>query len=206
MTGNYDNVAPFYDKLSRLVFGKTIINAQKYLLTYIPANSNILIVGGGTGNILEEITHKHAAGLHITYVEISLNMLTLSRKRDVGDNQVQFIHQPIQEVDLQPVFDLVITPFLFDNFLPSTAEIVFNKVNAALKPGGCWLFADFQLNSKSTLHKWLLKSMYFFFRLLCKVETNRLYDIRPLFKSLYEEVACKTFFKNFIRSVVYQKH
>lgn len=208
MTGNYDNVAPFYDRLSRLVFGKAIMQAQKYLLAWIPANSNVLIVGGGTGQILEEITCRHPSGLHITYVEISANMLALSRKRNVGSNRVQFIHQPIQEVSLQPVFDVVITPFLFDNFLPSTSEIVFNQLHAALKPGSHWLFADFHLSEQSTRgQKWLLKSMYFFFGFLCNVETRRLYDMRPFFtREVYTEIACKTFYKKFIRSMVYRKY
>jgi hypothetical protein len=36
MPANYDNSASFYDRLSRLVFGKALVNAQAWLLPQIP--------------------------------------------------------------------------------------------------------------------------------------------------------------------------
>ena len=71
MAANYDNSAWFYDRLSRLIYGKALVRSQVYLLRYIPAGSIILIAGGGTGWILEEISKLHPSGLKITYVEIS---------------------------------------------------------------------------------------------------------------------------------------
>jgi hypothetical protein len=59
MAASFNNSAWFYDRLSRLVYGKAIVNTQLYLLGYIQPNSNILIVGGGTGWILDEITRLH---------------------------------------------------------------------------------------------------------------------------------------------------
>ena len=78
MKNNYNTIAGYYDFLSRTIFQRSIINAQVALLSYIKPNSTVLIVGGGTGWILEKI---EPAGLEITYVEISENMLALSRKR-----------------------------------------------------------------------------------------------------------------------------
>ena len=71
MASNYDNSAAFYDQLSQMVFGKALIRAQLYLLQQVPPNSTVLIVGGGTGWILEELSNIHYSGLAITYVEIS---------------------------------------------------------------------------------------------------------------------------------------
>jgi spermidine synthase len=84
MAGNYDNSASFYDGLSRLVFGRTLIAAQVAFLSSIPKNAKVLIIGGGTGWILEEITRLYPSGLTITYVEISANMMALSQKRNTG--------------------------------------------------------------------------------------------------------------------------
>ena len=50
MPANYDNSAWFYDRLSRVVYGKAIVRAQVYLLKEIPAGSTVLIAGGGTGS------------------------------------------------------------------------------------------------------------------------------------------------------------
>ena len=95
MKGNYYNVAPFYDLLSHLVFGNSISQALLFLVTAIPANSSVLIIGGGTGQILEEISKKYISGLQITYVEISKKMISLSKKRSTGNNLVVFINQSI---------------------------------------------------------------------------------------------------------------
>src|ERR1700722_7934923 len=114
MSANFNNSAWFYDALSRLVYGRALINAQLFLLKFIPANSKVLIAGGGTGLILEEITNLHPAGLNITYVEIAPKMMRLSEKRNTGSNAVTFINAAIENVTLTKDFDVVITPFLFD--------------------------------------------------------------------------------------------
>ena len=84
MSANYNNSAWFYDRLSRLVYGRALKNAQLFLLKFIPPDSKILIAGGGTGWILEEITRLHPEGLNITYVEIAPKMMALSKKEILG--------------------------------------------------------------------------------------------------------------------------
>jgi len=98
MRNNYDRIARYYDVLSRMVFFRAQLKAQIDQLHFIPANSSVLIVGGGTGWILEEIAKVHSSGLRITYVEISAKMLDLSRKRKVGANEVTFVHSPAEEL------------------------------------------------------------------------------------------------------------
>jgi ubiquinone/menaquinone biosynthesis C-methylase UbiE len=176
MQGNYDAVAGFYDPLSRLVFGKEIQRAHAFLLEAVPANARILIIGGGTGWILEDLGKLHNQGLHITYVEQSEKMMRRSRRRHAGDNQVTFIQAPIQAAVLDQRYDVVITPFLFDNFSAKTLEEVFGKIDFYLKGGGLWLFADFQLVRDNSRQKVLLKLMYLFFGLLCNIEASRLPD------------------------------
>ena len=205
MAGNYDNSASFYDSLSRLVFGRALVNAQVYLLPYIPKNATILIIGGGTGWILDEITKLHPSGLAITYVEISANMMALSRKRNTGGNKVVFINKAIEQAELSPVFDVVMTPFLFDNFTEEHLPGAFDHINGALKPGGLWLYTDFQLTGRWWQYL-LLKSMLLFFKVLCAVESWRLPDVAKQFGNLgYTAVEEKSFFKDFVVSRVYGK-
>ena len=40
MAANYDNSAWFYDRLSRVVYGRALIRSQVYLLRYIPAEES----------------------------------------------------------------------------------------------------------------------------------------------------------------------
>jgi ubiquinone/menaquinone biosynthesis C-methylase UbiE len=200
MSANFNNSAWFYDRLSRLVFGRAIVNAQVYLLQYIPENANILIVGGGTGWILEEITKLQPLGLNITYVEVSVKMTAVSKKRNIGHNRVVFINESIENVNLPPGFDIVVTPFLFDNFREQTLQKVFINIHALLKPGGLWLNCNFQLSGK-WWQQFLLKLMFLFFRIVCNIEASQLPDIERLFDLHdYTTIAQQTFFGEFVVS------
>ncbi len=207
MKGNYDNVALFYDLLAHLIFGNAVLHSQIFLINTIPANSTILIIGGGTGRILKEISKRHKQGLQITYVEISGKMMRQSEKRDTGNNKVIFINKSIADVTFYQSFDVVITPFLFDNFSYNTCKTIFDKIDDVLRPEGLWLFADFQQSKKNNLlQKLLMNVMYLFFRLLCKIEAEQLQDMGVLFKEYnYNNIFMQTFFKKFIYSAIYTK-
>lgn len=206
MKGNYNTVAPFYDWLLQLVYGDAVLQAHKFLVNAIPEGSSVLIAGGGTGYILEEIAKKHASGLQIMYVDISEKMIALSKKRNIGGNKILFIHKSINDVAFSRPFDVVITPFFLDNFSNSTAKAVFAKIDFALAPGGLWLFADFQSKENNLWQEMLLKIMYLFFRIICNIEASHLPDSPLFFEQYnYKTIDIKTFYKDFINAVIYQK-
>lgn len=208
MKNNYDKLARYYDRLSRTVFRRSIINAQVCLLPYIKERNTVLIVGGGTGWILEEIAKVRPAGLKIDYVEISAEMIRLSKKRDCKQNDVRFIHASVETFVLLDVYDVVLTPFLFDNFSADNAALVFDKLHAALKTGGQWLFVDFVYDDErgKLWQRLLLKTMYTFFRLICNVEGSSLNDMGAMFaKFRYQLVFEKFHYGRFIWSAVYKK-
>lgn len=205
MAANYHNSAWFYDRLARLVYGRALINTQLYLLHYIEPGSNVLIVGGGTGWILEELTKIHPSGLRVTYVEVAEAMMALSQKRETGSNRVVYINNAVENVDLAPDFDVVITPFLFDNFTEQTFQTVFTHIHHLLKPDGLWLNADFQLTGK-WWQQLLLKSMFIFFKAICGIEARKLPGIESYFAANnYQVISEKTFFGDFIMAKVYRK-
>jgi ubiquinone/menaquinone biosynthesis C-methylase UbiE len=204
MAANYNNSAWFYDRLSRLVYGNALVNAQLYLLHYIKPDTRILIVGGGTGWILDELSRIHPSGLNITYVEVAADMMALSKKRNTGSNEVVFINDAIENVNRSPDFDVVITPFLFDNFTEQTLHSVFAHIHSLLKSGGLWLNADFQLTGK-WWQQFLLKSMFLFFKVICGIEASKLPEIESHFTSNdYKVISEKTFFNDFIVAKVYR--
>ncbi|WP_439694656.1 class I SAM-dependent methyltransferase [Mucilaginibacter sp. AW1-7] len=205
MAASFNNSARFYDLLSRLVYGKAIINTQVFLINHIQPNDNILIVGGGTGWILDKISRLHPTGLKITYVEAAERMMALSQKRNTSDNEIVFINDVIEGVNLPAGFDVAITPFLFDNFTDATLTTVFNKIHSLLTPGALWLNCDFQLTGK-----WwqglLLKSMFLFFRLIDGIEASKLPKIEACFnRNNYSPKNERTFFGDFIVARVYRK-
>jgi len=207
MDNNYDKIADHYDTLSRLVFSKSQVNAQINQLQYIPENSSVLIVGGGTGWILEELARVHPRGLHIVYVEISGKMIALSQKRSFKDNQVEFINLAIEDFKTDLTFDVILTPFLFDNFAIKSAVTVFEQLNAYLKEDGLWFLVDFSLNkTNGNWWKWLLlKSMYSLFKLLGIVEANKLINMDPYFlKAHYQIVEERFYYGGFIKATIFK--
>jgi len=208
MPNNYDAAAWFYDRLAQLVFGSALVKAQRFLVRHIPAQASVLVVGGGTGWILEEIARVNPSSLKITYVEISAKMIALSQKKNHQQNEVYFVHQPIEEYEIGQQYDIVLTPFLFDNFSEKRIQSVFEQLHQSLKPGGLWLLCDFQVqdNSKSIWQKFLLQTMYLFFGWLCQVETNKLIKMDSFFISKNDVLRDeKTFYSGFIVSQVYRK-
>ncbi|MGZ3944595.1 MAG: class I SAM-dependent methyltransferase [Mucilaginibacter sp.] len=206
MAANYNNSAWFYDRLSRLIYGGALIRSQVYLLQFIPKNSKILIVGGGTGWILEEIAKIHSSGLKITYVEIALKMMASSKKRNASNHEVDFINDAVENVSLQNDYDVVITPFLFDNFTEENFQKIFAHIHQALKPNGLWLNTDFQLTGK-WWQSMMLKSMFVFFRTICGIEAKKLPGIQAAFdKYGYRQIEQKSFFGYFILSVTHRKN
>jgi ubiquinone/menaquinone biosynthesis C-methylase UbiE len=208
MDNNYDKIASHYDTLSRFVFFKSQVNAQINQLQYIQAHSNILIVGGGTGWILEELARVHASGLKIVYVEISTKMIALSQKRNYKDNQVEFVNFGIEDFKTNVLFDVILTPFLFDNFIEQRAAKVFWQLNEYLKKEGLWLLVDFSLNkTNGNWWKWvILKSMYSFFKLLGIVEANKLIDMNPYFlKAHYQIIEERLYYGSFIKATIFKK-
>jgi len=202
---NYNTIAWFYDRLASFIFGKTLINTQLFLVNAIPPASRILIVGGGTGWILEEIAALHPVGLSVTYIDSSSKMIALAKKRKCGANQVTFITGTIEAVKLTGPFDIILTPFLFDNFTNKTLQKIFAGINAHLKPKGLWLYCDFH-NTEVFWQKFLLKIMYLFFRLFCGIEATRLPDADACFAANHFKIAKqKTFMNGFLRACIYEK-
>ncbi|MCE7061326.1 class I SAM-dependent methyltransferase [Dyadobacter sp. CY343] len=208
MKNNYDRVAWFYDFLGGIIFQGALMRSQQSLISFIHAPARVLIVGGGTGRILEEIAKLQPGGLTIVYVEISEKMLEKSRKRDCGNNKVTFLLMPIDYYNTEEEFDVVLTPFLFDNFSQERAAQIFRILDKLLVSKGIWLFADFRLENKKPAD-WrnrLLKSMYAFFNIFLKIEAKNLPDTASLFKKAgYRQVFLEFHFNRFIYSLVLEK-
>jgi ubiquinone/menaquinone biosynthesis C-methylase UbiE len=208
MPANYDLIANHYDWLSRLIFQKSQVRAQTDLIPFIKPPCKILLIGGGTGWLLEELAMAYPAGIELTYLDNSSNMIAIAKKRDFGQNIVSFIQTDIEKFETHVQFNVVMTPFLFDNLSSEKAHIVFEKINTMLPPGGLFLYTDFQTNPKKMRfwHRALLKLMYTFFKMVSNVETAKMPDIHPLLTAkLDQAIWQKTYFGEFIQSTVYQK-
>jgi ubiquinone/menaquinone biosynthesis C-methylase UbiE len=174
----FDRIAAFYDLLAGLVFGRTLRRAQAAALAGLPAGApSLLIIGGGTGWILGEVLRRRPQA-RILYIEASPSMLrksqaTLQRLAAAQEAQVTF--RLGTEASMAPgeTFDAILTFFFLDLFAPDRLSRVLQQLNAARRPGGRWLLADF----RTPPWRWqraLLAIMYQFFRLITGIGAREL--------------------------------
>ncbi len=207
MRNNYNSIATYYDKISRVVFQRSIIKAQAYLLEFIKDNDKVLLVGGGTGWILEEISKLQKKNVSVVYVEKSSKMMELSKKRKFENIEVEFVQGAVETFTTQEHFDIILTPFLFDNFIEEKIKYVFKKLDVYLKQKGFWLYADF-VNDQENKKAWqqvFLKTMYVFFRVTANIETQKLVDLKLYFAEKYVMITQQFYYKRFIQAAAYRK-
>lgn len=184
---NFDKIAPWYDWLTGLVFGNRIRRAQTALLDAIEAPDNWLIVGGGTGWILDEIASRFPQA-RITYLDNSQKMIQLAQQRNAAHElQVSFRLGTVDTLSAEESFDLIFTPFFLDLFTNEELARVCQKLDAALRPGGVWLVADFSLPDGlfRSLGWLLIRAMYAFFGFVSGLTTRQLPDYQANFSKTY---------------------
>ena len=199
-------IAPYYDRIARMVFGKAIFNSQISFAGWIPAGGRILVIGGGSGALLPHLL-KSNPQCSICYVDASSQMLSLAEDRLSAEQRsgISFIHGTEQAIPEGVEFDVVITNFFLDLYPDHDAAVVSMKLFHRLRQGGVWLVSDF-VDGGKWWQRFLLWTMYRFFTVTGTIAASRL----PSWQHHLEaagllEAVSKSFYGGFITSVVYEK-
>jgi tRNA (cmo5U34)-methyltransferase len=196
----FDRLAPFYDRLAQMLYGSAIRNAQIRFLSAIPQRSRVLILGGGTGWILQEL-FSFRPDCEVWYIESSAKMLDMARRRSPG-RRIHFMLCTTLEIPAQ-AFDVIMTFFFLDLFSPMTLKKMIPEILAAAKPSALWLVADFA-NQGKWWQKLLLRIMYQFFRSTCHIDARQLPDWGPIIREAgFEKKDVESFYAGFIQSEAY---
>ncbi|QIP14009.1 class I SAM-dependent methyltransferase [Spirosoma aureum] len=178
----FDWIAPVYDLLASVVFGRKLQQAQVVFLTDIPPKASVLLAGGGTGWLLEQLLMKRNPK-RVLYLEASVRMVALASQRIIQKavlGTVEYRVDTIMHLPNGDQFDIVITPFLLDLFPEETLQSsLIPQLRNSLKPNGIWLVADF-IGTDVWWQKTLLWAMIRFFRLTAGIETTQLADWQRL--------------------------
>ena len=179
--GNFDWIAPLYDALAFVVFGRKLQRAQVFFLDQIPSNSTVLMVGGGTGWLLRRVLVQ-CKPKRVVYLEASARMLARAGKRMVRAEEtgsVEFRVGDESSLTNEP-FDVIITPFVLDVFSEATLQTRFiPRLKNVLKSNGLWLVTDF-VNTPVGWQRALLWTMIRFFRLTTGMQAKRLANWQQL--------------------------
>jgi ubiquinone/menaquinone biosynthesis C-methylase UbiE len=198
---DFDKVAPYYNFLSRVIFGNTLIEAQTYFLNRIPDYGTILILGGGDGIFLERLI-KVRPNVDVVYIEKSEKMLLLA-KRKVISKRIVWMNASWTDLPMDKTYDVVITNFFFDLFTEDESKEIIRKVSQQVRKDSIWLVSDF-IQPQRWWDNVILLIMFKFFKFVSNMDVQSLSDWNACFKGLYCKEESKLFRNNFILSVVFK--
>lgn len=191
-----------------MVFGTSLDRAQQVHLPRIQPTDKVLIIGGGTGRLLEHLLNQQP-NQPVTYVEASSKMLEMTQARLSVRNtdSVVLLHGTHENVTAEAVYDVVITNFFLDLFTDASMQQVADRLNKALKIGGHWIFTDFISDRKQTwFQELLIRTMYIFFRVVTGLVTANLPDFEAYFRSAnFQVLAHNRFCNGMVVSSLYRK-
>ena len=202
----FNPVAKYYDLLKQLVFGNAIYASQVKYLPTLPTSGNILILGGGSGEILKPTLELKPRCI-IWYVEASSEMLSIAKRKVPAELQssIHFIHGTEEALPADIPFNGIVTHFFFDLFPNEVLLSLCKKLSGRLTENGVWIVADF-IDTGRWWQRILLKAMYRFFVAVCQIEATAL----PSWEHQIDAVGVRQgefayFYSGFIKSVVYEK-
>lgn len=200
-SNDFGKIAFVYDRLAKLVFGKSIVDSQKAFFDKIPAEARILIMGGGSGRILPELFLSNPK-IDVCYIDASAEMISLAKYRIRNDKHIEFIVGTEDDIPDRP-FDVIITNFYLDLFKAESLLLVVQKLRNVMRPNSLWIVTDF--TDKKWWHRLMLKVMYIFFRVTTRIEASQLPDwSETLQKFGGKKNDSKFFFREFIEATMFQ--
>ncbi|MEO8146283.1 MAG: class I SAM-dependent methyltransferase [Bacteroidia bacterium] len=203
---NFNHIASIYDMLARLIFGSNLYNAKIHFLNVIKHGSNILIIGGGTGDILNKLLTS-TQNTVVDFIEPSQGMIKNARQNLLPEfvNRVNFINDNHNIITHHKQYDVVMAFFIFDIFKQDEALLISKKINDSLKENGLWLFADF-FYTENYFQRCLIWLMYRFFKITTGISANKLPDYDVIFKQLKVALTHEKYFmKGLVKARVYKK-
>jgi len=211
---NYDRVVPIYDFSKTLFFLGSIQHCQNHHLHLLKDAKTILIIGGGTGKIIEAI-QEHCNFKALDYVDNSPNMIAYAEKhvqRHLPQlvEKINFHVADIFNYSSVTKYDAIVAPFVLDCFTNEQLSTLGDKLSVWSAPEGLLLFSDFHESGSSgssrLLSRLITKSLYFMLNTICGLRVDKLPDFEHMFKNqpwiLLDE---HTFFLGMLKSSVYNR-
>lgn len=202
----FDWIAPHYDVISRVVFGKTTYDSQVWPLPSIRQGSVVLVLGGGSGRILPVLMRVNPS-CTVWFVEASSKMLARAAAVMPPEERknITFIHGTEKAIPPQLAFDAIITNFLLDVYPNDEAQTLCRGLMQKLKNQGLWIASDFTDGGK-WWQRVMLWVMYRFFVITCKIGAVTLPAWEEQLRSVgLAEKQCKGFYGGFIKTIVFQR-
>lgn len=145
--------AHFYD-LTRWSF---LFGRKKLIhkLPALPAYSNILEVGCGTGHNLNILNSRYP-NANITGIDLSSDMLSVAYKK-ANEESIDIIHGIYEQEIQAQTFDLILLSYSL-TMMKAPAENILKKLSKNLKDNGVIAVVDFHQTPYSWFERWMRKN------------------------------------------------
>jgi ubiquinone/menaquinone biosynthesis C-methylase UbiE len=180
----FDRLAPIYDIAVKLCFGNHISQLQRRLLMALPKSQKVLIIGGGSGEILKRLYQIQLVE-QVHYVELS-EIMCLKAASKLNDRERARTFFSTSLDPNQEAFDLIILPFVLDCYSEQEILHMLDRYRSILKTNGSVAFIDFNMEpgtayEPSLLKQYFISALYIFFRITTGIPAKSLAPFQRLF-------------------------
>lgn len=205
MTRNdYNRIAPFYDTLADFVIGKQLLESQAAFLDRIKTHSKVLIIGGGTGRILELLDALDVP-MHVHFLDASEKMIGIAKSKPLTNISPEFHCGRLDQLETGYKFDVVITNYFLDMFEEPELSKLVRTIRSSISVDGRWICTDFQRDG-NLFQRALVAMMYSFFSVATNITSKRLPDFQTLFEhNDLDMLESRSYKLGFIRSFLLRR-
>ena len=201
MKNDFDRLASVYDLLAQMVFGRQLDQAQQVFLTELALHDKVLIVGGGTGKVLEWLPPELA--VQVDYLELSEKMMAKAKRRKSSASLTHFYHGDILEHEGS--YDVIIANFFLDCFSEEVLHRVLRKLSGMMDKSSTLIVTDFK-QARRRNNQLLQQVMHWFFRLSSNLDADHLLDLhKALLHAGFREVQYRELSKEQLFAGVFQR-
>lgn len=206
----YDQLAPLYQTIEFLAFGRDLERARFNLLPHLKNCRRILVLGEGDGRCLKQLA-ACAPEAQIDCLDLSAAMLARARKRFATPSaNITFRQADILNTELPSQhYDGVITCFFLDCFTTPQVREIVARISRSLQPNALWLWADFVLPPRG-IARWRaqvwLTILITFFRWQTGLKARTLPESEALFAAAgFQVIEQRTLQWGFMRSALFSQ-
>lgn len=179
---NCDRIAPYYEFLEHLSFGKSLERRRCAFLRETQTSKRAIVCGGGDGRFLARLLRANSRVL-VDFVDLSPGMIELAERRVAGMGpayraRVRFYVGDVGEFQAQPkCYDLIVTNFFLDCFSETELSTIVARLAGWGAPRGRWLVSDFSEVDGAIGHLWtsgIIKGLYAAFEVTTGLQVKSL--------------------------------
>ena len=196
MKDHYSFLAPFYNSLTKVVFGQNLRLAKACFIKDLN-EKRILIIGGGDGKDYQDY-QKHLKG---EYWELSSSMLQKS-KSNLSKSGLTF-NLGLYKTKPTQLFDEVWLHFVLDTMKDEEIVGLLEEARKSLSPAGRLYLVDF-FKAKTPYQHFMTWAMISSFRILVKHKRTNLPDYEELLsRAKWVKSEEKHFLRGWVKSQVW---